>query len=90
MIIESTPVSGVEIKKAEVAAFEAPFFLSVTAVGITEHEHRGSGTPTKEAFSTEKRFFFPKCLRIHSTGMRMWIIPDNKMPRSKYGEVRFR
>jgi hypothetical protein len=59
MLIESTPDSGVEIKKAEVEAFEAPALRSVTAVGMTEHEHRGSGTPTAAALKTVLRFFEP-------------------------------
>jgi hypothetical protein len=59
MEIESTPDSGVEIKKAEVAPLLAPLFRKVTAVGITEHEHKGSGTPTAEALNTDEKFFSP-------------------------------
>jgi hypothetical protein len=66
---ESSPVSGVEIRKAEVAAFDAPFFDKVTAVGITEHEQSGNGTPANEALKIELRFFLPKWLRIQSIGI---------------------
>jgi hypothetical protein len=59
MEIESTPDSGVEIKNAEVAPLEAPLFLSVTAVGITEHEHKGRGTPIIEALKTDEKESFP-------------------------------
>tara|TARA_B100000886_G_C20022638_1_gene326554 strand:+ start:348 stop:518 length:171 start_codon:yes stop_codon:yes gene_type:complete len=50
-MIESTPVSGVEIKKLDVGPFFTPAFLKVTADGITEHEQSGRGIPKREAFT---------------------------------------
>jgi len=84
--IESTPDSGVEIKKEDVAPVPAPDFLIVTAVGITAHEHKGSGIPIKDAFKIEEKLFFPKvsctCLFVNRTR----IIPLAKNPNNKYGE----
>lgn len=51
-MILSTPDSGVEIKNEEVDPLEAPDFLRVTAAGMTEQEHRGRGTPKREAKKT--------------------------------------
>ena len=68
--IESTPDSGVEIKKAEVAPLLAPDFFKVTAVGITEQEHKGRGTPTKDALITEKTLFFPNHFLTASIGIK--------------------
>ena len=59
--MESTPDSGVEIKKAVVAPLLAPCFLSDAAAGSTPHDHNGNGTPKNAAFTTEKKRPFPKC-----------------------------
>ena len=48
----STPVCGVEIRKAVVAARPAPCRRSDAATGITPHEHNGSGTPSADALKT--------------------------------------
>ena len=66
MAIESTPVSGVEIRKESVAPFEAPFFLKDMAVGITPHEQSGKGTPNKAAVKTDLKPFLPKYFMIWS------------------------
>jgi hypothetical protein len=89
-MIESIPVSGVDIRKAEVAALEAPFLESVTAVGMTEHEQSGKGTPTADALKMAAIFFLPKCRKIHSAGTSIWIMPDKKIPNKRKGDVRFR
>ena len=65
--MESIPDSGVEIKNEDVAAVEAPDFRNVTAVGITEQEQSGSGTPKSEALKTSPKVFFPNQERIFST-----------------------
>ena len=50
--IESTPVSGVLIRKLAVAPRPAPCLRNELATGITLHEHNGSGMPTTAALST--------------------------------------
>ena len=50
--MESTPVSGVEIKNDVVAPRLAPDLRSWVAVGITEHEQSGMGTPMSAAVAT--------------------------------------
>jgi hypothetical protein len=49
--MESTPVSGVEIRKAVVALFDAPARRNPTAAGITPQEHKGKGIPKTAAFT---------------------------------------
>ena len=51
--IESMPVCGVAIRKEATAPFDAPSFLSPTAVGMTPHEQSGNGTPSSAAQSTD-------------------------------------
>ena len=58
--IESTPVSGVAIKKDVVAPLLAPLFFSAAAVGNTEQEHKGMGMPTSDAVATERKFSLPR------------------------------
>jgi hypothetical protein len=52
---ESTPVSGVETRKALTAPLLAPAFRRDAATGSTEQEQSGSGAPTTEAVATERR-----------------------------------
>src|SRR5213078_5308381 len=52
--IESTPVSGVEMRKDTVAPRVAPCRASPSAVGSTPHEQRGSGVPMAEAHRTDR------------------------------------
>jgi len=68
--MESTPDSGVDIRKAEVAPLPAPLFLSVTAVGITEHEQSGRGIPTIDAFKTEAKLSLPNHFLIMAMGTK--------------------
>ena len=51
-MMESTPVCGVAMRKDTTAPLEAPSFLSDMAVGITPHEHKGRGMPSRAALST--------------------------------------
>ena len=53
MAIESTPDSGVEIKKAVVAPLLAPCFLRDAAAGSTPQDQSGRGTPNNAALTTE-------------------------------------
>lgn len=61
--IESTPDSGVEIKKAVVAPLFAPCFLSDAAAGSTPHDQSGRGTPSNAALTTEPYRPRPRWLR---------------------------
>ena len=54
--MESTPVSGVEIMKDNVAPFVAPLFLRDKAVGTTPQEHNGNGKPMIDALITDLTF----------------------------------
>ena len=60
--MESTPDSGVEIRKAVVAPLLAPCFRSDTAAGKTPQDHRGKGIPRRADFSTEIKRPRPRCL----------------------------
>ena len=61
MEIESTPDSGVDIKKAVVAPLLAPCLRSDTAAGKTPQDHNGMGIPTKAALKTDENRPRPKC-----------------------------
>jgi hypothetical protein len=61
MEIESTPDSGVDIKKAVVAPLLAPCFRSETAAGRTPHDHNGIGMPRKAALKTDLNRPCPRC-----------------------------
>jgi hypothetical protein len=62
--MESTPDSGVEIKKAVVAPLLAPCLRSDTAAGSTPHDHNGNGMPKKAALITDLKRPCPRCLAI--------------------------
>lgn len=62
--MESTPDSGVEIKKAVVAPLLAPCLRSDTAAGSTPHDHSGIGMPKKAALKTDLKRPRPRCLTI--------------------------
>ncbi len=47
--MESTPVSGVEIKNAAVAPLLAPCCRKPAAAGTTPQLHKGRGIPSSEA-----------------------------------------
>jgi hypothetical protein len=64
MEMESTPDSGVEIKKAVVAPLLAPCLRSDTAAGSTPHDHKGIGMPKKAALITDLKRPCPRCLAI--------------------------
>ena len=61
--MESIPVSGVEMRNEVVAPLLAPPRRSAMAVGITEHEHKGMGTPNNEARPTERKSSLPSLPR---------------------------
>ena len=55
-VIESTPDSGVAMRKAVVAPLLAPCRLSWAAAGNTPQEQSGIGTPSNAALRTERIF----------------------------------
>src|SRR4051794_8282556 len=81
--IESTPVCGVLIKKAIEAPLVAPCRLRLRPTGITEHEHKGSGTPMAAAFSTLQRP--ERCRRMKSGGISACKPPAMAVPKSSQG-----
>jgi hypothetical protein len=87
MAIESTPVSGVEMRKERVAPFVAPLFFSESAVGTTPHEQSGSGIPIIEAFKADLNLpaDLPRYLRIFSSGTSACNSPATANPRKRYG-----
>ena len=85
MPTESTPVSGVAIKKAVVAPRDAPACFRLAAVGITEQEHRGSGAPMMDALNTDIKSSCPRCLKTLSCGIYSLSNPAMKKPPSSHG-----
>tara|TARA_Y100000590_G_scaffold442626_1_gene570958 strand:- start:284 stop:562 length:279 start_codon:yes stop_codon:yes gene_type:complete len=85
----STPVCGVEIKKDEVAPFEAPWLLKYADTGITPQEQSGIGTPNKDAKKTDLNDFFPKYFVIESTDKKTDKTPQIKNPNIKNGAISF-
>ncbi len=84
--MESTPDSGVDIKKDEVAPLLAPCFFKFTAIGITEQEQRGRGTPTIAAYKTVHMLFPPKSFMTVWSETVEWITPARSNPRIRKGE----
>ena len=64
MEMESTPDSGVEIRKAVVAPLLAPCLRSDTAAGSTPHDHNGIGIPKNADLTTDLNLPCPRCLAI--------------------------
>ena len=64
MAIESTPDSGVEIRKAVVAPLFAPCFFRPMAAGNTPQEHKGTGIPKNAALNTDRKRPRLRCLAI--------------------------
>ena len=69
-MMESMPICGVEIINATVAPLDAPSFLNDIAVGMTPHEHKGSGTPISAANKTDLKFSFARCLSKNLDGTK--------------------
>ena len=81
--MESTPDSGVEIKKAVVAPLLAPCFRSDTAAGKTPQDHKGMGMPRKAALNTDAKRPRPRCLTtefgLRNTLSRPLTVNPNRM-----------
>ena len=83
--MESTPVSGVEIKNDVVAPRLAPDLRSWVAVGITEHEQSGMGTPMSAAVATERVSSPPRRRATHRVGTKTARKPAIAKPTRRYG-----
>ena len=81
----STPVSGVDIRKEVVAAFEAPLRRRPSAAGITPQEHRGNGAPNRAALTVAIDPDVPKCLAISWLGTSTFIMPATVNPSINQG-----
>ena len=66
---------------------EAPSLRSDIAVGITPQEHKGRGIPNNVAFRTDLNELSPRNLLYSEFGINACIIPANRKPNSKYGDI---
>jgi hypothetical protein len=80
--IESTPVSGVDIRKAAVAPLLAPCRRKLAAAGTTPQLHKGMGTPRAEALMMLENFPLPRCLATKSSERKAFNSPATKKPKS--------
>ncbi len=85
MLIESTPVSGVETKKEVVAGFEAPACRKPKAAGITPQEHNGNGTPIKAALKIDPSPGLVRCRCKNACGIRLLNKPPINKPNNNQG-----
>ena len=81
--MESTPVSGVEIRNEVVAPRLAPERRSWVAVGMTEQEHRGTGTPMTAAVATDFASSPPSRRATQRVGTRTASRPAIAKPTSR-------
>ena len=58
--MESTPDSGVDMRKAVVAPLLAPCFRSDTAAGSTPQDQSGMGMPRMAALNTDRKRPYPR------------------------------
>jgi hypothetical protein len=86
MEMESTPDSGVEIRKAVVAPLFAPCFLSEAAAGKTPQEQRGRGIPSRAAFKTELKRPLPRWAATYAGERNILSMPPTRSPKIIYIE----
>ncbi len=82
--MESTPDSGVEIKKAVVAPLLAPCFFIDAAAGSTPQDHKGMGIPKIAALNTEVNRPFPRCLATIAGLIKIFNKPPTRIPKRIY------
>ena len=80
--MESTPDSGVEIKKAVTAPLLAPCFFKVAAAGNTPQEHSGMGIPRIAALTVDINFPLPRCLAMDAGFKNTFNRPATRIPKS--------
>jgi hypothetical protein len=81
--MESTPVCGVAIRNDTVAPFDAPSLRIDAAVGITPHEHRGSGMPNMAAHITERKLLPDSLSAYILRGTNSCRIPAIRKPNRR-------
>ena len=79
-----------EIRKDEVALFDAPLFFRVAAVGMTAQLQRGSGIPYNEDLKIPEKPFPPRDFFILSVEINTCINPDRKRPSTRKGAADIR
>jgi hypothetical protein len=84
--MESTPDSGVEMRKAVVAPLLAPCFWRETAAGRTPQEQRGRGTPKSAALITELNLPDPRCVATVVGFKNTLSTPERRIPNRIYTE----
>tara|TARA_B100000959_G_scaffold123970_1_gene130122 strand:- start:15969 stop:16343 length:375 start_codon:yes stop_codon:yes gene_type:complete len=83
IVIESTPVSGVEMRNDIVAPRDAPLRRIAIAVGNTLHEQSGRGNPMSVDFNTDQKLLFPIDDRIKVSGSKILAKPASANPNKK-------
>ena len=78
--IESTPDSGVVVRKERLAGSLAFLRRSSTAIGTTPQLQIGNGTPTSAAFTTPESPGRPSQRSIQREGMSTWMKPAMSKP----------
>ncbi len=86
MDMESTPDSGVEMRKAVIDPLLAPCFRSDTAAGNTPQDHKGIGMPRTAALNTETNRPRPRCLDTRPGLRNTRNNPATIKPKSIYTE----
>ena len=81
--MESTPVSGVEIRNETVAPLVAPWRRKPRAVGSTPQEQSGSGAPIADAQSTDLTLPVPKKRSRVRAGTMTASTPASAKPNSR-------
>ncbi len=87
--MESTPVSGVEMRNEVVAPRLAPFCRIAAAVGSTEQEQSGRGIPQIDAVKTDFQLRLPNNATIFSEGTNVWIRPSGDKAEQNIRPRRF-
>ena len=78
--MESTPDSGVEMRKAVVAPLLAPCFFSEVAAGRTPQEQSGMGMPSSAALNTELKRPLPRWAATYVGERNIFSSPPIKRP----------
>lgn len=86
MAMESTPDSGVDIKKAVAAPLLAPCFRSDTAAGSTPQDHKGMGMPSSAALKTDLNLPRPSCWATELGLRKTRSKPLTRRPKRTYTE----
>ena len=84
--MESTPVSGVDMRNEAVAPLLAPLWRISAAAGITPQLHNGRGAPIRAALKTLDFETELRCFAIKAWGRKALRRPAAPNPKIIYGE----